>query len=599
MAKNAAKLTTSVVPLTSSKKDKSSIPSGSAPELPTPSNKNASRSTTHKAPLVPSKNAPNWDLKPTWGPPIVTMVPRGGQRPEFDFNDRVLATDLYEKITKKKKLQWTLHSKLNVPLCLDKHSCSICRKYVKHVEKARGSGGRLTAANDDNMEVDDDEDDEDDEDFLEGAGEDLDIGESRMDYLFKLQDLIGKSRSVSWSDTAVRNITEASGIVAALQAQAIAEQKCEAAKTEQVALSTRLASLQVNAEDKEAKFEELMKNYGGVEAERDFARQQLRETNSQLTGALAELQQAKEQLSATQILLASAEAEVKQLGDEGNTDLRPRKHPKTAPDVLLLSPEPLSLEPLSLEPPEPLSPEPLSPEDKVWMALNQMRRPAVTDSPEDIAHFLQFNEEMGFKGIPLRGEQWMVDMRDIRGYREVMGRAPRKTRFPSNNYQYLAHCVTQILRILTIPGEYGRLLKEQGVAVTAAEDLSPCNFGDRPAALSNGQVARLLADKGLSLAAADDAWQFCCNYAQAQVASPDPFFDPDVMRQLLGDVGARSAPRLKPIAVDMYPRSIPGKHRIKDNDRRIMTDNNRRKSTDKNRRKSTDSNRRKSTARRS
>ncbi|KAJ7438041.1 hypothetical protein B0H11DRAFT_2254977 [Mycena galericulata] len=420
---------------------------------------------------IPPKNAPGWDIEPIWEP-IATMVARGAERPEFNFNDRVLAAKLYREITKKKKLEWTLHSKLNIPKCRDELSCSICTKYVEHVEEARGFGGRRRGDEEEEEEEEDDDDDDDEDGYEEGPGEDLDMGVSSMDCLFKLQDLLGKSRSSLWSDAADRKIMEASGIL-----------------------------------------------------------------------NKSRYLQAKEQLAATQILLASAKAEVKQLGDEGNTDLRPRKQPKTVEDTL------------------PLAPEPLSPEDKVWKDLNQMRRPAVTDSDIDIAHFLQFNEEVDFKGIPLRGAQFMVDMRDVRGYRQVMGRAPRKIRVPDNNYQHAAHCIARILQILTIPGEYERLLKEQGVTVIAAEDLTPCDFGESPAALSNHQVARLLADRGLSLAVADDAWQFCRNYVQAQVASPDPFFDKGAMKQLLQDVGPRTAPGLKPIDDDMYPRSIPSKRR--------------------------------------
>ncbi|KAJ7505029.1 hypothetical protein B0H11DRAFT_1905101 [Mycena galericulata] len=571
--KNANRTITPMAPLIPSENaSKSSIPSRSAPRSSIPPksaprsipSKNASKSTTRMAPLIPSKNAPNSDLRPSWKP-IATMVARGAERPEFDFHDRVLASKLYEKITKKKKLAWTLHSKLNIPKCRDELSCSICNEYVKHVEEARGSGGR--GVNEDDQDDEDDEDDWQDQEEFEGPGEDLDMGESSMDCLFRLQDLLGKSRYVSWSDK-TRKITEASGMVAAMQAQAMAEEKCDAAQAGQVALSTRLELLQVKADDTEAKFEALTMKHGGVVAERDHARQQLRETesqltsaiaerdharqqlrenDSQLTGALAELQQAKQQLATTQTLLANAEAEVKQLGDEGRIDHRPRKRPKTAV-------------PLSVR----------AKEEKVWTDLNQMRRPLVTDPAIDIAHFLQFNEEVDFKGIPLHGAQWMVDMRDVRGYREVMGRAPRKTKAP-DNFQHFAHCVTRLLRILTIPGEYGRLLKEQGVTVTAAEDLSPCDFGDYPAALSNGQVARLLADRGLSLATADDAWQFCHNYVKAQAASPDKFFDKDAMRQLLSDVGPHSAPSLQPIADDVYPRSIPSKHR---SDRRPTTNNN-------------------------
>lgn len=191
-----------------------------------------------------------------------------------------------------------------------------------------------------------------------------------------------------------------------------------------------------------------------------------------------------------------------------------------------------------------------------------MQRPTARDPPESIAQFLQFHEQMDFKGIPTYGPKWIVDMRNVRGYRQVMSRVPSKLRGPERTY--LGGCITRILAILSIPGKYERLLQQHNTTIAETEELTPCDFGADPAMLSDTDVAILLAQKGMSVASAADAWQFCIEYVNAQIQNPDTFITRQLMSSILYDVKSANSsppPGLHDFHSDQYARTVPSHRR--------------------------------------
>ncbi|KAJ7440103.1 hypothetical protein B0H11DRAFT_2253263 [Mycena galericulata] len=505
------------------------------------------------------------DLRPFWGPALTRMVPSGTPKPyDWTLEDKLLAWSFYEA-PRAKKIAWTLHDKLNIPKCLDSEECPTCTAYLTHVEDARARGGRRQTdrlrrtpshvADDSEMEVckteEDDEDNDMEEDDNASAGsdmeeddgergEDMDLGDSEMDALFSLQDLIGKYRHLESLDPEKREAVEAS-VVAAMMAQVKAEAERGGAEVQQAALAARLDLLQLSADANERKLYQLTLDHGRVLAERDQARDALAEAEIRLADTLAALKQAEGKLHAAQIQLAAAPAHELAASSQAHaTDARSsnRKRARVGDSTPVAGPSGDS------------TPVVLTPEEAEWLKFNEMARPGCDASPELIAQFLQYNRETTFKGIPLQGAAHTVDLRDVRGYRQVMGRAPLRARRVDDRIPFFQG-VTRILQILGIPGKYARLLEEGNFVVATAEDLSPCTFGTSPAIISDAEVACLLAQRGLTSVAADDCWQFCRNYVDAQIAAPDKGVDIDAMRALCEEMKKLPCPPgLRPSSED-------------------------------------------------
>jgi hypothetical protein len=194
-----------------------------------------------------------------------------------------------------------------------------------------------------------------------------------------------------------------------------------------------------------------------------------------------------------------------------------------------------------------------------------MSRPTALDTPKRIAEYLQFNEEDDFKGIPTSGPSWIIDMRDVRGYKQVMSRLPPKIRGqPVAEQIHFGKCVMRLLSVLAIPGKYGSILQETNAVIADTERLIPCNFGTNPTALSDADVAVLLAERGMTVAVAADTWQFCINYVKAQIQKPDSFIHQQTMVQIFESATSANVappPRLHSLESDQFPRSVPSKHR--------------------------------------
>ncbi|KAJ7263210.1 hypothetical protein B0H12DRAFT_296164 [Mycena haematopus] len=458
------------------------------------------------------------------------------KKPTPSFADMVTAHELYRKQT---TLHWTLHEKYNVPQCQDHFACDICMPYFTHVDDARRHKGlRPAEKKGDENEEHGDSDDEgsEDEDSEDGDSE---LGDTGMDCIFRLQDLRGKFRSMNWNDPVAQEHYEAGGFAAAKLSQAEAEAKTEAAQARQVSLEVTLRYLELQTKDAESKLAELRVEHGRVLTERDQAQIQLQEASTQLTAALKELEELRR-----------------------DSDL-PRKRARADPAYYSSIEAAGSRAAGGLA----LSPSAQGPSaDPSWETLHAMTRPTALDAPIHIAHFIQFHEETDFKGIPTSGKpHWVVDMRDVRGYRQVMSRAPPKTRGqPVMERQRFGNCLTRLLQIIAVPGKYAQLLTETGTTVAEQESLTQCTFGHDPSCLSDAEVAVLLAQRGMTTAIADDAWQFCVRYILSQVANPDSFLSVRALQEILNaSQSSSSPPGLYTFDQDQYPRTIPSMHKSK------------------------------------
>ncbi|KAJ7488579.1 hypothetical protein B0H11DRAFT_1913062 [Mycena galericulata] len=159
--------------------------------------------------------------------------------------------------------------------------------------------------------------------------------------------------------------------------------------------------------------------------------------------------------------------------------------------------------------------------------------PAATESPERLARWVQDTKCENLKGVPACGPDWVVDLRDARGHQVMMTLVPFDShqRRPSMRVRH-RNCFLAILRILIIPGQYAEIIQTGKVADVelSAIDLDLASKMDR---LSADTVARHLAEKGLTLAIADDVWQFCVKFTEAEIKSSVSGYNRDTLLELL------------------------------------------------------------------
>jgi hypothetical protein len=112
-----------------------------------------------------------------------------------------------------------------------------------------------------------------------------------------------------------------------------------------------------------------------------------------------------------------------------------------------------------------------------------------------------------------------------------------------------------ILSILIIPRKYERILRSISGQVTAVA-LSVVGFNPRKQ--SETELVRKLANHGLTVAVANDMWQFCVNFARAEVQDPYSSYDRERLADLINWAESQDAlqngepPRLRPEIEDRF-----------------------------------------------
>ncbi|KAJ6450215.1 hypothetical protein C8R47DRAFT_1084509 [Mycena vitilis] len=209
-----------------------------------------------------------------------------------------------------------------------------------------------------------------------------------------------------------------------------------------------------------------------------------------------------------------------------------------------------------------VTPPPLS-DRALWDQYSRMQLPDPSSDPILLARWLQHNEKGDFRGIPISGPNWVVNMRAVRGHQQVLARIDRAARYPEERRRR-ARSITAILRAIAVPGRYEQLILQGHIEITSQTQLVPCNFGGDADSLSDAEVAWMLAGQGLTVAVADDSWLFCHDYIDSQLASPEHGFELEELRRIRQEesiaLKSISPPQgLKPDAEDQYPRTVPCK----------------------------------------
>ncbi|KAF8202029.1 hypothetical protein K438DRAFT_1965480 [Mycena galopus ATCC 62051] len=197
-----------------------------------------------------------------------------------------------------------------------------------------------------------------------------------------------------------------------------------------------------------------------------------------------------------------------------------------------------------------------------WLA---MKMPPPSSSPQLLACWLQFQEHTSLKGVHVCGPHWVIDLRDLRGYREVMRRIPElRANSGSNNRQNRARFIFAVLEVLAVPGRYAELLREDQRPVVSEVRYSPLSL---PEGHNNMDVSRLLAAQGLTVAVADDTWQYSYRHIKSVAEEKGAHnTKTNAAQKILADIEAQlqDMPQpggLKSSEADRFPRpsNLPNK----------------------------------------
>ncbi|KAJ7272664.1 hypothetical protein B0H12DRAFT_1066906 [Mycena haematopus] len=148
-----------------------------------------------------------------------------------------------------------------------------------------------------------------------------------------------------------------------------------------------------------------------------------------------------------------------------------------------------------------------------WLA---MQKPTPHDL-QLLACWLQFHEHIVLPGVPLH-DHYAIDLRDLRGYREVTARLPKSTAKASKPERvHRQRCLMAIIKVLAVPGRYSELVHINNYAIAAGVLYSPLLLQETS---TEEDVAHGLASQGLTTATADDAWQYSYNIVLLTADSP-------------------------------------------------------------------------------
>ncbi|KAJ7186939.1 hypothetical protein C8R46DRAFT_1206923 [Mycena filopes] len=188
-----------------------------------------------------------------------------------------------------------------------------------------------------------------------------------------------------------------------------------------------------------------------------------------------------------------------------------------------------------------------------WQA---MKLPSRHQPIETLARWIQFNETH-IPGITFHPE-FAIDMRDLRGYREVQSRLGPKDRADRQLQRKTRRDTeSEIVGLLAAPGEYHSLLLHNNISISPVIKYEPHAFIPP---LTPLKVAYCLADQGMTLAVADDTQQYAYKVLKDAANSGVP-----AAVQRLAFIDARQArtpPGLYTPELDRFARPVdlPSKH---------------------------------------
>ncbi|KAJ7668600.1 hypothetical protein DFH06DRAFT_1126075 [Mycena polygramma] len=533
----------------------------------------------------------------------------------------VQAEDNLVAALRRSGLTWTLHEKLNIPHCRDLEDCSICSKFIDHLAAA-------LALPDEEMDSGSEEMDSDDEPFTDPM--DLLISLMHLRSRMKAYDAdLTDEKAMARLEGAMVELFGDKVDALTERDKAIEQQTILRAKLEQVqaALDELANTSQKHAEDREIErarvavlaekldtaHTETCKLQVTLASDADAHRQfveyhhlTVAEVKEQLARVTAERDVLKvnweiesctrDELTKTcQKLTEDSDrvgfAELRQRLDtaliraDGREHSRSRKRQRTTelPDASTQLPmsagrarlanrvgtedhsRPQNRRAALSTAPVTITPRPSSsarPPDSLWQTFSRMQKPTAHDDPTAFAKWMQFNSDVKIQGIPVH--EGTVDLRDVRGYHQITTRVIVKQRGTWSNLYYRS--LFAILHVLAIPWRYRELLQIADAQVAETPSLTPCAVAGGQM-LTDIEMTRLLAAKGLTVQIADDTWQYCYKFVEAEAECTESHFGLDNILELLENIRQREAidgrpPGLNPSAQDQYGKvNVPDKRR--------------------------------------
>ncbi|KAJ7031789.1 hypothetical protein C8F04DRAFT_1185710 [Mycena alexandri] len=203
--------------------------------------------------------------------------------------------------------------------------------------------------------------------------------------------------------------------------------------------------------------------------------------------------------------------------------------------------------------------------------LAKMTAPDYNQSPRLFARWLQVQKNTRIKGIPIQPPDFTVDERDVRGRNRVMSMLPPRGTSQEDRRRHNL-CLCPILRVLARPYAYGTMLRQRGIQVAPGAGLS--STSEVWPAGTDEEATRFMASQGLTIDEANDSWQFCLNYLQAEAKTPSKGFDDNdlstMLEEIHKEIGIRGQPPgFKPREQDQLRCFLPlmGKETKKSSDR--------------------------------
>ncbi|KAJ7717425.1 hypothetical protein DFH07DRAFT_785172 [Mycena maculata] len=156
--------------------------------------------------------------------------------------------------------------------------------------------------------------------------------------------------------------------------------------------------------------------------------------------------------------------------------------------------------------------------------------PEATQSAEQLSNWIQENKCSDIRGVPACGPDWIPELRDARGH-QVMATLAGSTRHVRNGTKRAKRRQRffAILRVLIVPFKYASTIQRISAPI-AERPLSVVDFGPNA---DDDSVASILAHTGLTVAIADDTWQFCVKFVEAEIKSSTCVYDKDKLEDLL------------------------------------------------------------------
>ncbi|KAJ7629954.1 hypothetical protein DFH06DRAFT_1140714 [Mycena polygramma] len=145
------------------------------------------------------------------------------------------------------------------------------------------------------------------------------------------------------------------------------------------------------------------------------------------------------------------------------------------------------------------------------------KMPAANASAEEFATWMQTLRRTDIRGVPTSAPQWIIDLRDVRGHQVIATLVPRTRGIKSKIVrQRRRTCFFAVLRILVVPGEYAAIVKRLSLII-ASGPLSAIDFDPSPDQSQDITTVHSLAASGLEIVTADDCWQFCWKFVEAEI----------------------------------------------------------------------------------